>query len=45
MATKVTIIEPDITDEENSQNLKEVVSALELIAKEISQKKNKNLNG
>lgn len=44
MPAKVNIIEPNITEEENAENLKEVIAALELIAKEISQRKNKKLN-
>lgn len=34
---KVTIIEPDITPEENKENLKRVIEVLESIADELAQ--------
>lgn len=33
---KITIVEPDITPEENEENLKRVIEILESIAQEIS---------
>ncbi len=33
--TKVTIIEPDITEEQNEENLKQVIAVLESIAQQI----------
>lgn len=34
---KVTIIEPDITPEENEENLKRIIKVLESIAQKLSQ--------
>lgn len=39
MAVKVTIIEPDITEEENERNWQEVLKALEPIAQESFERK------
>ncbi|MDM0963530.1 hypothetical protein QTI94_08150 [Clostridium perfringens] len=39
MAVKVTIIEPDITEEENEKNWQLVLKALEPIAQEIFERK------
>lgn len=39
MAVKVTIIEPDITEEENEKNWKMVLKALEPIAQEIFERR------
>lgn len=34
---KVIIVEPDITEEENEENLKQVIAVLERIAQEINE--------
>ncbi|EJT6501410.1 TPA: hypothetical protein K8N36_000950 [Clostridium perfringens] len=39
MAVKVTIVEPDITEEENEKNWQMVLKALEPIAQEIFERK------
>lgn len=39
MAVKVTIIEPDITEEENEKNWQMVLKALEPIAQEIFERR------
>ncbi|MBI6052325.1 hypothetical protein [Clostridium perfringens] len=44
MATKVTIVEPNITEDENNFNWQRVLEALEPIAKEIFLEETKVLN-
>ena len=37
---KVTIVEPNISEEENQKNLRRIIKALEIIAQDISESEN-----